>query len=109
MWIQYVSVRIIKPSFLVEAARQYPKAAKYLETWNRTVRLAAWQSLVDVRRDYPATDSIVVPSGRRVLIFNVCGNDYRFICAAHFNTQLIFTLRFLTHAEYSKNNWKNDL
>ena len=108
-WTQYVSVRIIKVSFLDEAARQYPKAAKYLEKWGSTAKLAEWQSLVDVRRDYPPTDSAVVRSGRRVLIFNVCGNDYRLICAAHFNLQKIYTLRFLTHAEYSKNRWKDEL
>jgi mRNA interferase HigB len=102
-------VRIITEKFLVETAGQYPKAAKYLRAWGRTVAMAAWQNLVDVRRDYPSADSVVVPSGRRVLIFNVCGNDYRFICAAHFNRQLVFTLRFMTHAEYGKENWKDEL
>jgi mRNA interferase HigB len=102
-------VRIIKEDFLKQAAMQYPKAAKYLHAWGRNAKRAAWQNLVDVRRDYPATDATVTRSGRRVLIFNVCGNDYRFICAAHFNRQHIYTLRFLTHAEYSKNNWKNEL
>ena len=102
-------MRIIKTTFLKAAAEEYPKAAGYLETWRDTVERAVWRSLVDVRRTYPATDSVRTRSGRKVLVFNVCGNDYRLIAAAHFNTQVIFTLRFLTHAEYSKDKWKNEL
>jgi mRNA-degrading endonuclease HigB of HigAB toxin-antitoxin module len=48
-------------------------------------------------------------SDRQVLVFNVCGNDYRLIVAAHFNRQMIYTLRLMTHAEYSKDEWKKDL
>jgi mRNA interferase HigB len=42
-------------------------------------------------------------------VFNVCGNTYRLVVALHFNTQMALTLRFLTHAEYSKDRWKDDL
>jgi mRNA interferase HigB len=95
--------------FLVRAAREYPKAAGYLDTWRKVVRKASWTSLMDVRQTYPATDATTVKSGRGVLIFNVCGNDYRLIVAAHFNRQIVYTLRFLTHAEYSKDRWKETL
>lgn len=37
-------------AFLVQATKEYPKAAAYLETWRKVVRAAAWQSLLDVRR-----------------------------------------------------------
>jgi mRNA interferase HigB len=102
-------VRIIKEGFLVRVARDYPKAAGYLETWRQVVRRAVWRNLVELRRTYPATDAVKVQSGRRVLVFNVCGNDYRLVVAAHFNRQIIYTLRFLTHVEYSKDRWKDTL
>jgi mRNA interferase HigB len=102
-------VRIINEAFLVRAGRKYPKAASYLETWRKTVKEAEWRNLVDMRRSYPATDPVKVESGRQVLIFNVCGNDYRLIAAVHFNRQIVYTLRFLTHAEYSKDRWKDTL
>ena len=102
-------MRIIKEAFLVRAAREHSKAANYLDTWRRVVRKAAWGSLADVRRTYPATDAVRVQSGRQVLVFNVCGNDYRLIVAAHFDRQIVYTLRFLTHAEYSKDRWKETL
>ena len=33
----------------------------------------------------------------------------RLIGAAHFNRQIVYTLRFMTHAEYSKDRWKDTL
>ena len=58
---------------------------------------------------FPSADAVKVGTGRIATIFNVCGNKYRLITAIHYNTGLIFILRFLTHAEYSKNAWKENL
>jgi len=102
-------VRIIKEPFLVEMGRLHPPAASHLETWRKIVKAATWRHLPDVRRTYPDTDAVKVRSGRQVLVFNVRRNDYRLIVAVHFNRQIIYTLRFLTHAEYSKDNWKETL
>jgi mRNA interferase HigB len=102
-------VRIIKEKFLVEMGRKYPKAASHMETWRKIVRLTVWRNLVEVRRTYPDTDLVKVRSGRQVLVFNVRRNDYRLIVAVHFNRQIIYTLRFMTHAEYSKDRWKAEL
>ena len=42
-------------------------------------------------------------------MFNVCGNDYRLIVAIHYDKRRVYTLRFMTHAQYDKNQWKKDL
>jgi mRNA interferase HigB len=102
-------LRIVKELFLEEAARTYPKAAAYLEKWRKVVRSAAWKNLIDVRSTYPSADGVRVSSGREVTIFNVCGNDFRLVVAIHYDRQIVFTLRFLTHAEYSKNRWRETL
>jgi mRNA interferase HigB len=44
-----------------------------------------------------------------VFVFNIRRNDYRLIAAVHFNRQIVYTLRFMTHAEYSKDRWKEIL
>ncbi len=93
----------------MQAARDHPKAARYLEAWRRVVKAANWHSLEDVRACYRSTDAVRVRSGRQVLVFNVCGNAYRLIVAAHFNRQIVYLLRFLTHADYSRELWKNQL
>jgi mRNA interferase HigB len=102
-------VRIIKESFLREAAEQYPKAAKYLAAWVVTVRAARWRNLAELRRTYASADQVLVGSGKPVIVFNVCGNTYRLIVALHFDRQTAYTLRFLTHAEYDKDTWKDEL
>jgi mRNA interferase HigB len=102
-------VRIIKEAFLGAAGRQHPPAARHLEVWRKIVKAAVWRNLVDVRRSYPDTDAVRVRSGRTVLIFNIRRNDYRLITAAHYNRQIVYTLRFMTHAEYSKDRWKETL
>ena len=102
-------MRIIKEAFLVRAGKLHPPAARHLETWRKIVRVAAWQNLIEVRRTYPDTDSVKVRSGRQVLVFNVRRNDYRLIVAMHGNRQIVYLLRFLTHAEYSKDRWKETL
>ena len=102
-------MRIIKEAFLVAAGREHPPAARHLDVWRKMVRAAAWRSLVDVRRSYPDADAVKVRSGRTVLVFNIRRNDYRLIAAAHFNRQIVYALRFMTHAEYSKDRWKENL
>ena len=44
-----------------------------------------------------------------MLVFNVCGNTYRLVVAMHFNSQIACKLRFLTHAEYDRDDWKDEL
>lgn len=102
-------MRLIKEAFLVAAGRQHPPAARHLDVWRKTVKSAAWRNLMAVRRSYPDTDAVKVKSGRSVLVFNLRRNDYRLIAAAHYNRQIIYTLRFMTHAEYSKDRWKETL
>jgi mRNA interferase HigB len=102
-------VRIIQEAFLVAAGREYPPAARHLDVWRKFVKAATWRHLVDVQRTYPGTDAVQVRSGRQVLVFNIRRNDYRLIVAAHFNRQIVYTLRFMTHAEYSKDRWKDTL
>ena len=109
MCIHYVCLRIVKERFLRDAADQNPKAAKYLAAWTQTVRAARWQNIADVRRSYRSADTVRVGSGRPVIVFNVCGNSYRLIVAMHFNTQIAYVLRFLTHAEYDRDAWKDEL
>ncbi len=52
---------------------------------------------------------VSVESGKRVMVFNVCGNSYPLIVAMHFDRQIAYTLRYLTHADYSRESWKDEL
>lgn len=88
---------------------RFPQAAEWLVTFQKSCKSAKWQSIVDLRRVYPHADLVKVKSGRSVIVLNAAGNKYRMLIALHFDRQTVFTLRFMTHAEYSKDHWKNEL
>lgn len=102
-------MRLIKRGTLREYATTFPQSASALDRWTALTLAAAWQKLNDTRKTFPHADAVKVKSGRTVTVFNVCGNDFRLITAIHYDRAILYVLRFLTHAEYSKNNWKNDL
>ena len=43
--------------------------------------------------------------GRRT-VFNIAGNKYRLIARVNYQSQRVFVLHLLTHAEYDKGAWK---
>jgi mRNA interferase HigB len=102
-------MRVIHGGTVKAWAVQYPDAAEALAAWLKNACQAAWRNLAEVRRVYPHADAIVVSSRRTVVVFNIRGNRYRMVTAIHYNRQTIYTLRFMTHAEYSKNRWKDTL
>jgi len=102
-------VRIIHGGTVKTWAAKYPEAAESLSAWLKNASQATWNSLANVREVYPHADPVVVSSGRTVVVFNIRGNRYRLITAIHYNRQMIYTLRFMKHAEYSKDRWKENL
>lgn len=77
-----------------------------LEEWYDTLSKARWKNLDDVRKIYPSADLVKVKSGKSVTIFNLGGNKYRIIASIHYNTQVVYLLNVMTHAEYSRDSWK---
>lgn len=102
-------MRLIKPSTLVQWAKQHSAAAPALFHWFEITRKAQWRTLTDARRDFPHADLVKVESKKPVIVFNISGNKFRLICAIHFNAGRVYLLDFLTHAEYSKDTWKDHL
>jgi mRNA interferase HigB len=102
-------MRIITKKRLAEFAARHPEARSALEAWHDEAARADWHSLIDVRRTYPHADAVRVKSDRIATVFNIKRNDFRLITAIHYDTQRVFVMRFLTHAEYSKNTWKDSL
>ena len=102
-------MRIIHGGTVKSWASQYPDSAEALSAWLNNAARAAWRNLSEVRQVYPHADSVAVGSGRTVVLFNIRGNRYRLVTAIHYNRQVVYTLRFMTHAEYSKDRWKDTL
>lgn len=102
-------VRVIKPSRVRECAKRHSDAAASLMAWLKSARMARWSSLGDVRQRHPSADGVRVASGNTVTVFNICGNKYRLIVSINYRWGMLYVLRFLTHAEYDKENWKAEL
>ncbi|QNN21780.1 type II toxin-antitoxin system HigB family toxin [Planctomycetales bacterium ZRK34] len=99
-------MRVIKPATLKDYWAKYRSAKKPLTEWLATVQEADWKDHTEVRQTYPHADTVTVASGANVTVFNIKGNDYRLIVAIHYNTGIVFIRDFMTHAEYSKDKWK---
>lgn len=102
-------MRIFTRKGLRDFSRRYPDIADAIEKFERIVQEAEWGSLQDVRRIYPHADAVTVASGRTATVFNLGGNKYRLVVAIHYNTQRLYVLCLLTHAEYSRDLWKDNL
>ncbi len=101
-------MRIITVKRLIDASDTYPKAKSALAHWVALTKAAKWASLADTHATFRHADQIEVKSRKTVTIFNIT-NDFRLITAIHCNTGIVFILLFLTHAAYSKDNWKKTL
>jgi mRNA interferase HigB len=102
-------MRIITRKRLREYAARYTDAAVTLQAWAKAVQAARWRNLDEVRMTYPHADNVRVYSGGEATVFNIKGNHYRLITAIHYDRQRVFIMRFLTHAEYNKDRWKETL
>jgi mRNA interferase HigB len=99
-------MRVIKPATLRGYWERHRLAHKPLEQWLVKAQASQWRSIDDVRKSYPHADAATVGSGATVTIFNIKGNEYRLITAIHYNSGIVFIRDFMTHAEYSKGQWK---
>jgi len=102
-------MRIIKTSMLRAFWEAHRPAAASLRTWVRQVKAARWRTFADLRKTFPSADAVQVGSGRTVVVFNIAHNRSRLIAAVHYNTRIVYTLMILTHKEYGRGQWKDQL
>jgi mRNA interferase HigB len=101
-------MRLIKISRIGEYGKKYSRASSSLKNWSTVTRGAVWKSFEDVKKTFRSADQVTVPNGRQVVVFNIGGGAFRLITAVHYNHGIVYIRKFMTHAEYSKDDWKND-
>lgn len=101
--------RIITPKRLKEYADRYPQARASLERWLLRVRRGKWKTPADVKATFNDVDVVTVASGNPVYVFNIQRNEHRLIAAIHFNVSTVYVLRIMTHREYDRDHWKDEL
>ncbi|NCS22402.1 MAG: type II toxin-antitoxin system HigB family toxin [Microcystis aeruginosa G11-06] len=60
-------------------------------------------NLVEVQTVFPKAAAV-----GNFTVFNIKGNSYRLITSIDYQKRLIYIKYVLTHAEYDKEQWKND-
>jgi mRNA interferase HigB len=95
-------MRVIKRGALPQFWQKHPDAKASLESWYWVMRKASWKTPAELKPVYASADLV----GRRT-VFNIAGNKYRLIARVNNQTQRVFVLYILTHAEYDKGApWK---
>jgi mRNA interferase HigB len=99
-------MRVISLKLMREFWEQHSDANQPLRQWYKTTAQARWNSLQDVRRDYPHADGVQTLNGETLTVFNIGGNKYRLIARIRYDYQLVNVRAVLTHKQYSENLWR---
>lgn len=83
--------------------KKHSSTRQVLDSWYKIASKANWQNLVEVQSNFPTAEVV-----GNFTVFNIKGNRYRLIVSIDYEHQLIYIKYILTHAEYDKNQWKND-
>ena len=93
-------MNVVARRTIVEFISRHPDGKDSIESWYADARKALWSSPEDVVKHYPKA-SIV---GHNRVVFNICGNRFRLVCAMQYQSKIAF-IKFLgTHTEYDKIN-----
>ncbi|MEM9538932.1 MAG: type II toxin-antitoxin system HigB family toxin [Cyanobacteria bacterium P01_E01_bin.42] len=96
-------MHVISRKKLREFCRKHANSCESLDDWYKTACQASWTNLIEVQEIYPQAEAV-----GDFTVFNIKGNQYRLIASINYIKQVIYLKYVLTHAEYDKENWKND-
>ena len=89
---------VINRAVLFEFTRKHADAMKPAAKWIQEVENAQWESFIDVKNIFHSVDYI----GNDHVVFNLKGNNYRFITIVIFE-DVVINIRWAgTHSEYDK-------
>ncbi|MEO1096435.1 MAG: type II toxin-antitoxin system HigB family toxin [Bacteroidota bacterium] len=96
-------MRVVSKKRLVDFYSHHASSKTALEVWYQKVSKTSWDSLNDLKQDYPSADYV----GNNRVVFNIKGNDYRLIAIVIYVSQKVYVRWIGTHAEYDKVDAKN--
>ncbi|PSB20089.1 type II toxin-antitoxin system HigB family toxin [Phormidesmis priestleyi ULC007] len=97
-------MHVISRRKLRDFCENHADACEALDDWFKTTNQAEWKKLVEVQCVYPQAEAV-----GNLTVFNIRGNRYRLIASINYERQIVYVKYVLTHAEYDKDTWKNDL
>ena len=102
-------MRVISKKRLQDFRENLPAAKTSLEQWYNVVSGAKWPHFTELRKTFFHADVGKTDKGNPVAIFDVGDNKCCIIAALHYDRQICYVLRVLTHKQYDPNQWKTEL
>lgn len=96
-------MHVISRKKLRQFCQVHGDCCEALDDWYRIASQTNWGNLLEVQTIYPQAEAV-----GNFTFFNIKGNKYRLIASINYEKQVIYIKYVLTHAEYDKDNWKND-
>jgi mRNA interferase HigB len=96
-------MHLISAGKLKEAASKYSDAVEIVKNFTKKIEFSDWKNLIEIQADYRTAEAV-----GNFTVFNIKGNRYRLILSIDYEAQVAYFKYFLTHAEYDKDEWKND-
>ena len=104
-------MRLITEKAVRQWTVDHPAGKAQLFYWLEKIKACTATNFTELQATFAGVDRVLVASGKPVMVFNIGHgrSAYRLIAAVHFDKQRLFALKFLSHAEYDKDAWKNQL
>ncbi|MCM1982420.1 type II toxin-antitoxin system HigB family toxin [Lyngbya confervoides] len=96
-------MHVISRRILRQFCDRHADSCEALFSWYRISSKAKWENLIEVQALYPKAEAV-----GNFTVFNLKGNKDRLITAINYRSQRIYIKYVLTHADYDKDEWKND-
>ncbi len=100
--VNKIKMRIIAKAHINRACKEYPDAARGLESWYKIIADSQFNNFAELKQVFRSADQV-----GKIVVFNIKGNQYRLIAAVHYNTKIVYVREVMTHAEYDKDEWKS--
>ena len=96
-------MHVISRKKLRDYCHNHADSCEALDDWYKIASQVNWTKLIEVQTIYTQAEAV-----GNFTIFNIKGNKYRLIVSLNYQKQIVYIKYILTHAEYDKNNRKND-
>ncbi|MGB3640609.1 MAG: type II toxin-antitoxin system HigB family toxin [Rivularia sp. (in: cyanobacteria)] len=96
-------MHIISYRLLREFKLKHADCSNAIDNWYKVANKANWSNLIEVQSVFSKAEAV-----SNFTVFNLKGNKYRLIVSIDYEKQVIYIKYILTHAEYDKDEWKND-
>lgn len=95
-------------SIIKDFIKKHRDAKNPLIRWLKIAENSNWKSFSELKKTFGSAD-LFAQNNLKYVIFNIAGNKYRLVATINFKGQIVIVKVLMTHAEYSKDKWKDKI